>query len=231
VLSPLPGIQQSVTYQTPEASELRIEVSPASVIDDGKSPVRLVIMLADSDHGMVNAASNIEVLLSSDKGSINPGKVTIPAGQCCAEAVLTSMRHGTATVTAAGAALKRAQAVAVFLFPWMIVIMAAIGGILGALVQSGKVTFTAEWLKHVMPSLGLGVIFGVLFAIAALFGAIGSLPKLGLPIQINQIPSANELGALLLGFVGGYYGKKVWLKGDSGDEGEDNKTKAAGQKA
>jgi hypothetical protein len=230
VLSPLPGIQQSVTYQTPEAAELRLEVSPASVIDDGKSPVRLVIMLADSNHIMVNAARNTDVLLSSDKGSISPGKVTIPVGECCVEAVLTSMRHGTATVSAEGAALKRAQAVAVFLFPWMIVVMAAIGGILGALVQSGKVTFTAAWLRHVMPSLVLGLIFGVIFAVAALFGAIGALPKLGLPVQINQIPSANELGALLLGFVGGFYGKKVWLKGDS-DEGEDQKGKAAGQKA
>lgn len=229
VLSPLPEIQQQITYQTPQASALNVEVSPASVIDDGKSPVRVLVMLVDSNKTMVNATASTEVVLSSSIGNITPIKIAIPAGECCAEATLTSARHGTATVTAEAPGLRRAEDVAVFLFPWMIVGMAAFGGILGALAQSGKVTFTAAWLKHVMPSLALGLVFGVIFAIAALFGAIGSLPKLGLPIQINQIPSANELGALLLGFVGGFYGKKVWIKGEDGDAAQDDKAKAAGK--
>lgn len=225
VLSRLPGIQQPITYQAPEAAGVNLEVSPSSVINDGKSPVRVIVMLVGPNETPVNASANTEVVLQSSLGSINPLKVSIAAGECCAEATLTSLRNGSATISAASVGLQAGQVNAMFLFPWMMVSMAAFGGVLGALVHGRKITFSAQWLKAVLPSIVLGIICGVIFCVAALFGAIGSLPKLGLPVQIAQIPSGNELGALLLGFIGGFYGKKIWTKG-ADDSGEPKKATA-----
>jgi hypothetical protein len=222
VFSSLPRVQQTVTYQTPQPSQLHLEATPASVINDGKSPIRIVVLLVDSGNNTVRAAVATPVTLTSSRGNLAPIQITIPAGEYSAEAALSSQQNGEASVTAEASGLKSAQTLAAFLFPWMMVTMGALGGMLGATVHNPKGAFSKKWWTVVL----LGVICGVVLCIAALFGAIGALPKLGLPIQISQIPSANELGALLLGFVGGFYGKKFWLKGDS-----DKPEQAAGQAA
>jgi hypothetical protein len=223
VFSSLPRVQQTVTYQTPQPSQLRLEATPASVINDGKSPIRIVVLLVDSGNNTVRAALATPVTLTSSRGNLAPIQITIPAGEYSAEAALSSQQNGEASVTAEASGLKSAQTLAAFLFPWMMVAMGALGGMLGATVHNPKAAFSKKWWTVVL----LGVICGVVLCIAALFGAIGALPKLGLPIQISQIPSANELGALLLGFVGGFYGKKFWLKGDS-DKPEQAAARTAG---
>jgi len=217
ILSSLPGVQHEITYHQPQPAGLRLEATPGEVINDGKSPVRVVVMLVDAGKTMVNASQNIEVVLGSTGGTITPAKLIVPAGQCCAEAKLTSAQHGAITITANALQLPAATIPAVFLFPWMMVMMGALGGLLGAFVHNPKAAISSHWWIVLV----LGLIFGVILSIAAMFGVIGSLPKLGLPIQLSQIPSANELGALLLGFVGGFYGKKLWLKG-GGDEDKEN---------
>ncbi len=211
VFSTLPRVQQSVTYETPQPSQLRLEATPVSVINDGRSPIRIVILLQDANNNPIRGATATEVTLTSSRGNLAPLVVTIPAGEYSAEAALTSQQNGVANVTAVASNLQRAQISAAFLFPWMLVSMGALGGVLGGTLHNPKNAFSAQWWKVVV----LGVICGVVLSVAALLGAVGSLPKLGLPVQISQIPSANELGALLLGFVGGFYGKKLWSKGDS----------------
>lgn len=221
VLSQMPAVEQTVVYQNPHPAKLRLEANPSSVVNDGKSPVNIVVMLQDNAKTMVNAPTETTVVLASSRGSIDP-MVKIPAGQCCAQATLTAAQHGTANVTATGALLESGQTSATFLFPWMMIIMAAVGGLLGAFTHNPRAALGAHWWQVLV----LGLIFGVVLTIAALFGVIGSLPKLGLPIQISQIPSGNELGALLIGFVGGFFGKKLWLKGGSEDESANEKAAA-----
>jgi hypothetical protein len=223
VYSSLPKAQQSVTYQTPQPSQIRLEATPAAVINDGKSPVRIVVLLEDANKTTVRSSAAVQVTLTSSRGSLAPIQVTIPAGEYSAEAALTSQQSGLATISADASSLQRGQISASFLFPWMMVCMGALGGMLGATVHHPKSVFSAKWWTVLV----LGVICGVVLCIAALFGVIGALPKLDLPIQINQIPSTNELGALLLGFVGGFYGRKFWRKG--GDKQEQPAAQAAGK--
>jgi hypothetical protein len=208
VYSSLPKVQQTVTYQALQPSQLRLEATPSAVINDGKSPVRIVVLLEDATKTTVRSATAVQVTLTSSRGSLAPVQVTIPAGEYSAEASLTSQQTGTVNITADASNLQRGQISASFLFPWMMVCMGALGGMLGATVHNPKSAFSAKWWTVIV----LGVICGVVLCVAALFGAIGALPKLDLPIQISQIPSTNELGALLLGFVGGFYGKKFWPK-------------------
>jgi len=54
--------------------------------------------------------------------------------------------------------------------------------------------------------LALGAALGFVFFVLAMFGAVGALPKLALPIE--KIPSVNELGAFVLGVVGGWLGRR-----------------------
>jgi hypothetical protein len=224
VYSSLPKRQQSVTYQTLLPSQLRLEATPSSVINDGRSPVRIVVLLQDASKTTVRSPTAVQVTLASSRGSLSPVQVTIPAGEYSAEAALTSQQNGLVDITADGSHLQRGQISASFLFPWMMVIMGALGGTLGGTVHNPKSAFSSRWWTVVV----LGVICGVVLCIAALFGVIAALPKLDLPIQISQIPSTNELGALLLGFVGGFYGKKFWLKG-AGDKPDQTEAEAAGK--
>jgi len=224
VISKLPPVQQVITFVSPQPNALRLEATPSSVINDGKSPVRVVVMLLDDAKRVINAVKDTDVVLSVSRGTVD-SKVTILKGQCCAEATLTSAQNGPVTINATAVSLTQALPItANFLFPWAMMIMGALGGLLGAFAHNPRAAFGSHWWRVLV----LGLIFGVVLSIAALLGVIGSLPKMGLPVQIGKIPSLNTLGALLIGFIGGFYGKKVW-KGSG--EGDQAKEKAAGQPA
>ena len=57
------------------------------------------------------------------------------------------------------------------------------------------------------------MVLGLVFYALAMFGIVASIPKLSIPLA--QLPTTNDLGALLLGFFGGYYARS-WLP-DPGD--------------
>ena len=85
-----------------------------------------------------------------------------------------------------------------FLFPWVMVLLAVGGGILGGFVRSGK-----RWAADLRDNVAIAAILGLIFYALAFFGAIGAIPKV--PVEIGKVAAVNELGALVLGFVGGYY--------------------------
>ena len=225
VLSGLPEVQQSVTYQSPQPAGFRLEASPPSVVNDGKTPVHIAIMLLAADNTLVKTQANEDITLRTTRGTLPP-IVTIHSGEYFSTVDLTSAQNGQATVTAQAPGLLAGEISATFLFPWMMIILAGLGGALGAIVNHPKGAFSREGWRALL----LGLICGVVFSTAALFGLIGALPKLDLPVQASNIPSLNTLGALLLGFIGGFYGKKLWLKGGSGD-GPEPGEKASGQRA
>jgi hypothetical protein len=51
-------------------------------------------------------------------------------------------------------------------------------------------------------------LFGLIFFALAMFGAIGAIPKL--EIDVGRVIPLNEIGALALGFIGGYLGNRFW---------------------
>jgi hypothetical protein len=54
----------------------------------------------------------------------------------------------------------------------------------------------------------IGAIFGLAFYALVMLGAVASIPKFS--IAIGNIDPVNELGALVLGLIGGYGGKQLW---------------------
>ena len=69
-------------------------------------------------------------------------------------------------------------------------------------------TFTGNWWIRPLGHIGTGIIVGLVFYLLALFGVVASIPKVAIPLA--QLPTTNELGALVLGFFGGYYARS-WL--------------------
>jgi len=49
---------------------------------------------------------------------------------------------------------------------------------------------------------------GLVFYALVLFGVVASIPQLAIPL--GQLPTTNELGAVILGFFGGYLAR-AWL--------------------
>jgi hypothetical protein len=84
--------------------------------------------------------------------------------------------------------------------------------LLGALVFSSGQLFTSRWWSHTWRSLILGATLGAIFYLFARFGAI-TLPKESV-VNLQKIPVVSGVGSLLLGFVGGLYGRKLWKSDD-----------------
>ena len=95
-----------------------------------------------------------------------------------------------------------------FVFPWLLVLCAATGALVGAVVNTGMQGFTGVWWWRLIGHVGTGVVVGLVFYVLALFGVVASIPKVAIPLA--QLPTTNELGALVLGFFGGYYAHS-WL--------------------
>jgi hypothetical protein len=134
--------------------------------------------------------------------------IAVPRGQFVAETILTSATAGIAEITASAAGLRSGLTNVEFVFPYLLVAVAAAGGLVGALVRSSGETFTGAWWWHLSGSLGIGSVLGLLFYLLAAFGIVASIPKI--PVPLGQLPTSNEFAALVLGFFGGYYAR-AWL--------------------
>ncbi len=198
-LSPLGSVERQVRFNAPVPSKIRLEANPRDVVDDGRSAVVVTVMLLDSDnHPTQTTDSDLCTTLATSLGELQDRKVCIPRGDFFKETTLTSARHGVAQIVASGIALADGQATARFLFPWLMVALATIGGVLGGFVRSGR-----QWTKHLVHNLAVAAIVGVVFYVLAFFGAIGAIRKL--PVEVGRIAAINELGAFVLGFIGSYY--------------------------
>src|SRR5262249_33208873 len=74
-------------------------------------------------------------------------------------------------------------------------------------------TYAGAWWWHLAGSLGIGAVLGLLFYLLAVFGVIASIPKI--PMPLGQLPTSNELVALVLGFFGGYWAR-AWIPNPGG---------------
>jgi hypothetical protein len=193
----------TVEYHNPMPTQLAVMGVPAHTLNDGRTAARITVFLQDDASGTVNAEEDVQVKLISSVGTPNPSMVSIPKGHFVGEATLTSATAGVAEITATTAGLKPGVASVEFVFPYLLVLLAAGGGMVGALVYSGGATFTGVWRWHLFGSLAIGSVLGLLFYLLALLGVVASIPKLTIPL--GQLPTTNEFAALVLGFFGGYY--------------------------
>jgi hypothetical protein len=197
-----------VEYHDAVPSQLLVKGSPGRTVNSGKTPITVTVFLQDETAAMACADSDLAVKLTSSMGTTRPSDLTIPKGKFFAEAVLTSATAGTAEITATGPKLKPASASVYFVFPWLLVTLAAAGGMIGAVVQTAGETFTGAWWWHLLGHVGTGIVLGLVFYALVLFGVVASIPQIAIPL--GQLPTTNELGAVILGFFGGYFAR-AWL--------------------
>ena len=198
----------AVEYHNPVPELLAVKALPTRTLNDGRAAIHVTVFLQDETSRTARAEEDMKVQLTSSVGSPTPSTLSIAKGQFVGEAILTSATAGVAEITATAPGLKSGVASVEFVFPYFLVLVAALGGVVGALVRSSGVSFTGKWWWHLLGSLGIGSVLGLLFYLLAAFGIVASIPKLSIPF--GQLPTTNEFAALVLGFFGGYYAR-AWL--------------------
>jgi hypothetical protein len=198
----------AVEYHNPVATQLAVKALPTHTLNDGRTAINVTVFLQDEGSGNVNAEDDVQVKLTSSVGTLMPSVISVPKGRFVAETMLTSATAGVAEVTASAAGLRSGLTTVEFVFPYVLVVVAAAGGLLGALVRSRGETFTGSWPWQLSGSLGIGAVLGLLFYLLAAFGIVASIPKVALPL--DRLPTSNEFAALVLGFFGGYYAR-AWI--------------------
>lgn len=209
--SELGRVEAEVDYRQPLPSQLRVEANPHAVVNDGRTLVNITVLLLDPANRPTSYADrDLEVILSSSLGELEPRTVTIPSGRFSAEAKLTSSTHGDARVSAKALGLPEGSTTVLFLFPYLMVILSAAGGVFGGFARTARASFSASWFPNLWRNLAIGAIFGLIFYGLALFGAVTIIPKTEISIELPKIPTVNELGAFIFGFIGGFYGRRFW---------------------
>jgi hypothetical protein len=198
----------AVEYHYPVPTQLSVKGLPTHTLNDGRTAINITVFLQDETSGTVKAEEDVQVKLISSVGTPKPSIVSIPKGQFVGEAILTSATAGVAEITATTPGLKSGVASVEFVFPYLLVVLAGAGGMVGALVRSSGDTFSGAWWWHLVGSLAIGAVLGLLFYLLALFGVVASIPKLTIPL--GQLPTTNDFAALVLGFFGGYYAR-AWI--------------------
>jgi hypothetical protein len=200
--------QASVEYHDAVPTQLLVRGLPSRAVNDGKTAVNVTVFLEDETAATASAEQDVSVKLTSSVGTPSPSELAIPKGRFYGEAVLTSPTSGIAEITATAPRLKPGAAEVEFVFPLLLVTLAGAGGLIGSVARIGRQLFSGVWWWHLLGSVGLGIVLGLLFYALALFGVIASIPKLAIPLE--RLPTTNDLGALVLGFFGGYYARS-WL--------------------
>jgi hypothetical protein len=200
---------KEVTFNAPQPAKLRVIADPATAINDGRNVVHVSAMFLDAyDHPALPPANSTTIQFTASLGDLKDHHLPIPKDQPFVETTLTSNQQGEARITASAVGLDTADTVTVqFLFPWLMLAAAVIGGLLGSVLRSEQGRAKRRWGVRLAQNLAVGCVLGLIFYIAALFGAVGALSMI--VFDVTKLPAVNELGALALGFVGGYYGSLV----------------------
>jgi hypothetical protein len=203
-------VSAEAVYKEALPAKLRVVAYPAKAVNSGKNPVRITVMLLDDTNLPASFSDReLEVTVTSSLGTIEPkAPVHIARGAISGEAVLTSTTAGRAEVRALALHMPDAETRVEFVFPWLMVVLAMAGGTLGATYRAGWHGFSRGWQRHAGVNGIAGLLLGTIFYALSLLGAPAAIPQVALPIA--AIPTVNELGALALGFLGGYYAR-AWL--------------------
>jgi hypothetical protein len=202
-----------VEYLQPPPTQLRLSLGTPVLKGTGSSTASVQVCLLDESSAVTFSGHDVEVTLTAP-GQLTSPTLTIPHDSSCSSLATWTAGAGTADIRAeAGGLQPDAKSITFPSFPWYFVWLAAIGGVVGALVFSSGELFSARWWSHTWRSLVLGAVLGAIFYLFTRFGAI-ALPK-DSPVNLQNIPVVSGIGSLLLGFLGGLYGQKLWKPGQS----------------
>lgn len=197
-----------VVYLQPPPRQLRLSLGTPALTGTGSSTATVQVCLLDDSQAVTSSDQDIQVTLTAP-GQLASSALTIYHGSSCSNPIVWTSGSGPASIRAEALDLKSGlESITFPSFPWYFVWLAAVGGLVGALISRSGDLFSARWWSHTWRGLVLGAMLGAFFYLFARFGAI-ALPKDSL-INIQNIPVVSGVGSLLLGFLGGLYGRKLW---------------------
>lgn len=215
-----------VDYVQPAPAKLRVLLGTPQLQGSGSSNVGVQVCLLDEAGAPTIYGDDLQVTLDAP-GQFSKSSFTVPGGSTCSEQVTwTSQKSGIATLTArAEGGIHGENTVAFPSFPWYLVWLAALGGILGAVILHTDGLFSEQWWAHTWRSLMVGGVLGAIIYLLARYGAL--LMPSSVPISIQNIPAVSGTGSFVLGFVGGIFGRKI-LKIDESESGSPSAPQAEG---
>jgi len=171
---------------------IRLTVSPRRIQGLGLETARVSVQAVG-----VPPPDHLSVDLSSDRGWIDPAPVSLDASGL-ASATIRSVTTGTATLHAASiASLAPGEVSVTFLFPWLFLGAALLGGGAGGLIRRARAA-PAERRSLWMDLLVLGILVGLVIACAYSVG-INLLP-------FQPTAHAGEALVFVLAALGAIFG-------------------------
>ena len=196
--------EEKVEYEQFKAAKLFLISTPSEVVTNGRSNATVTVLLRDEDDHVVAVPDrDTRVVLRTTFGSLSTQATTIARGRPDSEPLtLISPRAGHATITAVAEGLETDSEDISFVLPFLLIALAAAGGVGGAILRTPRGRRTAQLGR----SLALGAFLGTIFFALAMMGVPGMLPVI--PLQTLEYLTFNEVGACLLGIFGGYIGRR-----------------------
>jgi hypothetical protein len=196
--------EEKVEYEQFKPAKLYLISTPSEVVTNGRSNASVTVLLRDEDDHVVAVPDrDTRVVLRTNFGSLSAQSVTIARGRPDSEPLtLMSLRAGRATITAIAEGLETDSEDISFVLPFLLIGLAAAGGVGGAVLRTPRGRRTAQLGR----SLALGAFLGAIFFTLAMMGVPGMIPAI--PLQTLEHLTFNEVGACLLGICGGYVGRR-----------------------
>ena len=196
--------EERVEYEQFKPAKLFLISTPSEVVTNGRSNASVTVLLRDEDdHVVALPDRDTRVVLRTTFGSLSTQATTIARGRPDSEPVmLLSPRAGHATITAVAEGLETDSEEISFVLPFLLIALAAAGGIGGAILRTPRGRRTSQLGR----SLALGAFLGMIFFALAMMGVPGMIPVI--PLQTLEHLTFNEVGACLLGIFGGYIGRR-----------------------
>ena len=193
-----------VEYERSRPSKLIVSPTASDAVANGWTRVPIAVLLKDEDnHVVTNPDKDLRVVLRSSLGTLSKTAVTVVRGQSDSDEVeLSSRRRGRARITADAEGLGSDPEFVTFTLPWLLIPLSIGGGVSGAVVRSPRRRRRA----NLPADLAMGGVLGFVLFGFALFGVPTLLPALSTETLANL--TLNEIGAVLLGFLGGYVGRR-----------------------
>jgi hypothetical protein len=215
-----------VNYVQPAPAKLRVVLGTPQLQGSGSSSVSVQVCLADEAGAPTVADDDLQITLDA-AGQFSKSPLSIPHGLICSEQVTwTAQKSGATSITArAEGGIQGENSVVFPSFPWYLVWLAALGGILGAVILHTDGLFSEQWWAHTWRSLVVGGVLGAIIYLLTRYGAL-LLPS-SIPVSIQNIPAVSGTGSFVLGFVGGIFGRKI-LKIDDSESAPPQAQGAAG---
>ena len=195
-----------VTFLSPRPAGLAFSQPRYRMQSLAAASLDLSIQLRDEIGNAVVAGNDTEIVLSwsGNEGTGNQ-RLTIASDEFEVAAPIQLSRFGSYTVRVSAAELQPAEAAVEIDLDYLALLLALLGGIVGALARLLFVHRDDKWKKGIWRSLLLGAVAALLVLLLAVFQVLSTLEQ-WLPPELSvlgSLPFANHLAILLLGLVAG----------------------------